>query len=95
MRRHELLLASPRSASGVRRGDSPTESLWAVNQRLANAERELRVQFIRMAELQAQLDVVLNALRTAGNAETVIDRVRQRSTDIRARLKIASAADRK
>ena len=77
----------------VRRG-SAAESLCALNQRLANAERELRVQFIRLAELQAQLDVVVSALRTAGNADTVIDHVRRRSTDIRAKLKIASAEDR-
>jgi hypothetical protein len=39
------------------------ESLWAMNQRLANIERELQVQFTRIAQLQAQLDVVLRALR--------------------------------
>jgi hypothetical protein len=37
--------------------------LRTVNQRLANAERELRVQFTRIAQLQAQLDVLLGALR--------------------------------
>lgn len=35
------------------------ESLWAVNQRLCIAERELRVQFTRIAQLQAQLDLLL------------------------------------
>ena len=94
MRRHELLLASPHSASGVRRGDSATESLSAVNQRLANAERELRVQFIRMAQLQAQLDLVLSALRAARADGTVIDSARRRSPDIRERLHIVSAEDR-
>ena len=75
MRRHEVLLVSPHSASGVGRRGSATESLWAVNQRLANAERELRVQFIRIAQLQAQLDLVLGALRAARNDGTVIDHV--------------------
>jgi len=34
-----------------------------VNQRLAKAEQELRVQFTRIAQLQAQLDVLVAALR--------------------------------
>ena len=42
---------------------SVAESLSVVNQRLASAERELRTQFIRIAQLQAQLDLVLGALR--------------------------------
>ena len=33
-----------------------------VRQRLSRAEQELRVQFTRIAQLQAQLDVVLGAL---------------------------------
>ena len=75
MRRHELPSASPRSASvAVRRG-SATESLWVLNQRLVNAERELRVQFIRIAQLQAQLDMVMSALRAARNDGSVTDRV--------------------
>lgn len=64
---NELLSESPLSASRtVRRGSTP-ESLWAVNQRLANAERELRVQFIRIAQLQAQLDLVVGALRRSSD----------------------------
>jgi hypothetical protein len=59
----ELLSESPPSASRTVRRGSTAESLWAVNQRLANAERELRVQFIRIAQLQAQLDLVMGALR--------------------------------
>ena len=59
---YEFLSESPPGASRtVRHGSA--ESLWAVNQRLANAERELRIQFIRIAQLQAQLDLVLGALR--------------------------------
>jgi hypothetical protein len=65
MRREEFASASLPWASGVVRR-SPTDSHWAVNQRLDNAERELRVQFTRIAQLQAQLDVVLGALRTQG-----------------------------
>jgi hypothetical protein len=34
-----------------------------VDQRLTGAERALRVQFIRIAQLQAQLDQLLGTLR--------------------------------
>jgi hypothetical protein len=54
--------ASSTSAAGVVRRGSARASPWTVNQRLGNAERELRVQFTRIAQLQAQLDVVLYAL---------------------------------
>jgi len=64
MRRLTVPSASPTSASGaVRRRSAVFASAWAVNQRLGNAERELRIQFTRIAQLQAQLDVVLGALR--------------------------------
>lgn len=63
MQLHELPSASPRPASGTVRRGTAKESLWAVNQRLANAERELRLQFTRIAQLQAQLDLLLAALR--------------------------------
>jgi hypothetical protein len=59
----EFLSESPPAASRTVRRGSAAGSLWAVNQRLANAERELRTQFIRIAQLQAQLDLVLGALR--------------------------------
>ena len=62
MRRDESASASLPSVSRAVQIPA-TESLWAVNQRLANAERELRVQFTRIAQLQAQLDVLLGALR--------------------------------
>lgn len=42
---------------------APTESVLHVHQRLERAERELRIQFLRIAQLQAQLDVLLGALR--------------------------------
>jgi hypothetical protein len=52
----------PALSRAVRRA-SPAGSLWSVHRRLANAERELRIQFTRIAQLQAQLDSVLAALR--------------------------------
>jgi hypothetical protein len=61
MPRNEIPSAS--TTVGLSRSDGTRgRSLWAVDQRLANAERELRVQFIRIAQLQAQLDLVLGAL---------------------------------
>jgi len=51
------------AADAVRRGSAAIASRWTLNQRLGNAERELRVQFTRIAQLQAQLDMVLGALR--------------------------------
>ena len=68
MRRNAFALASPPLASrAVRPGSAATASLWSVNQRLANAERELRVQFTRIAQLQAQLDLVMGALRRSAD----------------------------
>jgi len=52
-----------RPASRAVRDRSAAESLSAVTQRLATAEHELQVQFTRIAQLQAQLDLVLAALR--------------------------------
>jgi hypothetical protein len=54
--------APPSSRGRVIRG-FPTASAWAIEKRLANAEQELRVQFSRIAQLQAELDLVLAALR--------------------------------
>jgi hypothetical protein len=68
MRRLTFPSASATSAPGaVRRGSPAIAMPWTVNQRLANAERELRIQFTRIAQLQAQLDVVLAALRRSAN----------------------------
>jgi hypothetical protein len=39
------------------------QSLSTVEQRLAVAERELRIQFTRIAQLQAELDLLQAALR--------------------------------
>lgn len=41
----------------------PANLLWTVTQRIESNERELRVQFTRIAQLQAQLDLVVAALR--------------------------------
>ena len=61
LERLTLGTAPPASRSRVNR--SPTPSMWAVEERLATAERELRAQFTRIAPLQAELDVVSAALR--------------------------------
>ena len=61
-RQASLSTSAPKAFTAVRRG-SAIESLWTVDQRLANAERELRIQFSRIAQLQGQLDVLLGALR--------------------------------
>ena len=80
MRRHPFPLTSAPSASGVVRRGSAIESLWTVNQRLANAERELRVQFTRIAQLQAQLDVVLGALRRSAGWSSCVSATTERAT---------------
>ena len=71
MQLHELPSASPRPASGTVRRRSAPESLRAVHQRLANAERELRLQLIRIAQLQAQVDLLLAALRRSRDGTDV------------------------
>ena len=63
MPRNEFVSESlPSAFRSVRRGIGD-ESPRAITQRLCIAERELRVQFTRIAQLQAQLDLVLEALR--------------------------------
>jgi hypothetical protein len=67
MRQHSLVSTThPQSLAPVRPGRG-IASRSSVNQRLGNAETELRVQFTRIAQLQAQLDVVLGALRRSPN----------------------------
>jgi hypothetical protein len=61
----EFLSPPPPRAARTRRPSAVAAPLWAVNQRLANAEQDLRIQFTRIAQLQAQLDVVLGAIRRA------------------------------
>ncbi|HVS33335.1 MAG TPA: hypothetical protein VMS98_18000 [Thermoanaerobaculia bacterium] len=54
----------PAPRARVNRGSAP-QSSWAVEQRLASTERELRIQFTRIAQLQAELDMLLAALKRA------------------------------
>jgi hypothetical protein len=51
------------SASHTRVIRAAPTSNAAVEQRLARAERELRLQFTRIAQLQAELDLVVATLR--------------------------------
>jgi hypothetical protein len=50
------------------------QSPKGVDQRLAAAEQALRVQFIRIAQLQAQLDLLLGALRRSRDGTPLDDR---------------------
>jgi hypothetical protein len=50
--------APPVSLGRFGRGSS-ARSLRTVEQRLASAERELRIQFTRIAQLQADFDLLL------------------------------------
>lgn len=50
---------------------STAHSLCALEQRLASAERELRIQFTRIAQLQSELDLLLSALRRATDAHAM------------------------
>lgn len=59
----ESLWEAPAAGCRVVRRGSAAGSLLNVNQRLAKAERELGIQFTRIAQLQAQLDSVMTALR--------------------------------
>lgn len=67
MQRQPFRPMAPSSESGAARRGSAFETHWTVNQRLLNAERELSVQFTRIAQLQAQLDVVLGELRRSSH----------------------------
>lgn len=65
MQRNEFATVSPLWSSPP---PPPPRTLGAVNQRLVKAEQELRIQFSRIAQLQAQLDVVVGALRRSPDA---------------------------
>jgi hypothetical protein len=59
-----FLSVSPTPASPARFDHRSTaQSLSPVEQRLASAERELRIQFTRIAQIQAELDLLQAALR--------------------------------
>jgi hypothetical protein len=49
--------------------DAPPASRRAIEQRLEAAERELRIQFTRIAQLQAQLDLLLATLRSSPDGD--------------------------
>lgn len=66
--------APPGSRIRTSRG-SAAHAVWAVEERLASAERELRVQFIRIAQLQAELNVLQAALRRPPDALRTLDRI--------------------
>lgn len=53
--------ASPAPRRVIR--GSPAPLIWNLEDRLATVERELRVQFTRIAQLQATLDLLLAASR--------------------------------
>jgi hypothetical protein len=65
MQRNEFGSVSPLWSSPP---PAAPKTLGAVNQRLVKAEQELRIQFSRIAQLQAQLDVVVGALRRSPGA---------------------------
>lgn len=73
MASERLVLATAPPAPRTRVIRSPTPSIWAVEERLAAAERELRVQFTRIAQLQAELDLVSAALRRLPGAPQTPD----------------------
>jgi hypothetical protein len=57
-----LLPALPQPRVRLDRGFT-VHSQWAVERRLATAERELSIQFSRIAQLQAELDLLRASFR--------------------------------
>jgi hypothetical protein len=70
----------PASVARLDRGFT-AQSQWAVEQRLARAERELRLQFTRIAQMQAQLDLLTATLRRSPVAPSR-DRPRNHRKDV-------------
>ena len=60
-----FLADSPRPASPRVSPAARPASRWLLEQRLDCAEQELRIQFTRIAQLQAQLDLLLATLRAS------------------------------
>jgi hypothetical protein len=57
-------LSTPSAPPAVRFDPSSRpRAIWNLEQRLARAEDELRIQFSRIAQLQAELDRVLATLQ--------------------------------
>lgn len=57
------LVTDPPATPGRINGGSERPSVLEFEQRLASVERELRVQFTRIAQVQAELDLVSGAFR--------------------------------
>jgi len=68
MLRNAPLPEPSQSPSHPIRRASHAASPWTLALRLGTVERELRVQFIRIAQLQAQLDRVVRAFGDDGPA---------------------------
>jgi hypothetical protein len=62
-----MTLSKRLSASQVRVSPAQRDRLRWIEQRLANAEQELRTQFTRIAQLQAELDQVLAERRRSSD----------------------------
>jgi hypothetical protein len=59
-----LMLATASFTPRARGGAATSvDEIRALEERLAGVERELRLQFTRIAQLQAELDLSLGALR--------------------------------
>lgn len=70
MTRLRISVSKPQFAPRPRPSPGLTaQSLLAVEQRLVATERELRIQFTRIAQLQAELDLLTAALRRVTDAD--------------------------
>ena len=59
-----LMLATASLSARARAGsDKSVDTIRALDERLSGVERELRLQFTRIAQLQAELDLSSGALR--------------------------------
>jgi hypothetical protein len=73
-----MTLSKPLSTSQVRASPAQRDRLRWVEQRLANAERELRTQFTRIAQLRAELDQLLAPQWASRHGETQFTHSRMR-----------------
>lgn len=73
--RFATAIEPPASRTRAIRG-FPAPAIRAVEERLAGAERELRVQFNRMAQLQAELDLASAALRRLSDTVHRLEAIR-------------------
>lgn len=75
MQEHLFRSASPPTTARAVRRESAAGAAWTVHQRLANAGRELGVQFVRIVQLQAH-DVVVGT--SDGSMQWLMRKGRQR-----------------